>query len=121
MLLFKLASQGRLLPVNISQTTVNLKAYAVLASNQNVLLTIINKDQTQNAQVLVDFSGKFANASALRLTAPSLESTSDVTLGGNSVQSDASWEPRTSETIKRVGNYYSVLVPAASAVLITLG
>jgi Glycosyl hydrolase family 79 C-terminal beta domain/Glycosyl hydrolase family 79, N-terminal domain len=121
MLLFKLASQGRLLPVTISQTTVNLKAYAVLAQNKNVLLTLINKDQMQNAQVLIDFSGKFGKASALRLTAPSLHSTSDITLGGSSVESDGSWKPQFSEKIQKSGNYYSVLVPASSAILITLG
>lgn len=121
LLLFKLASQGRLLPVTISQTTVNLKAYAVLADNQNVLLTLINKDQTQKATVLIDVKGKSPQATVLRLTAPSLVSTSDIKLGGNSVNPDASWSSSSGEKIQKSGsnNYYAVSIPAGSAALIT--
>jgi hypothetical protein len=120
MLLFKLASQGRLLPVTISETNINLKVYAVLTNNNKVLLTLINKDQTHNAQVLVNCDRQLHGASALRLTAPSLHSTSDITLGGSSVESDGSWKPRLSETIQISGNHCSISVPASNAILITL-
>ncbi|MBD6615024.1 hypothetical protein FNW02_03945 [Komarekiella sp. 'clone 1'] len=119
-LLFKLASQGRFLPITISQNTLNLKVYAVLGWNNNVMLTLINKDETQNAQVLIDLQDRITVVSALRLSAPSLSSTSNITLGGSSVNSDGSWTPGSFENIQKSGNYYSVLVPAASAALITL-
>ncbi|WP_320073275.1 glycosyl hydrolase family 79 C-terminal domain-containing protein, partial [Nostoc sp. MG11] len=119
-LLFKLASQGRFLPITISQNTLNLKVYAVLGWNNNVMLTLINKDETQSAQVLIDLQDRITVVSALRLSAPSLSSTSNITLGGSSVNSDGSWTPGSFENIQKSGNYYSVLVPAASAALITL-
>ncbi len=45
---------------------------------------------------------------------------SDLTLGGDSVKSDASWQPKTSEQAQMSENIASVKVPAASAALITL-
>ena len=116
MLLFKLGSQGRLLPLTVNQTFINLTAYAVLADDGNVVLTLINKD-TQNANLLVDPGRSFAVASVQRLTAPSLDSTSGVALAGDTVKSDASWTPRIQESAPS-GNSFSVSVPAASAALV---
>ncbi len=47
------------------------------------------------------------------------KSTSDMTLGGNSVKSDASWQPSTLEQAQISENIASIEVPAASAALIT--
>ena len=120
MLLFKLGSQGRLLPVTVSQNSVNLTVYAVLGDSDRVLLTVINKDSTQNATLAINPGCQLTRTSVLRLTAPSLDSTSDLTLGGDSVKSDASWQPKTSEQAQMSENIASVKVPAASAALITL-
>ncbi|MDF5724749.1 MAG: glycosyl hydrolase family 79 C-terminal domain-containing protein [Rhizonema sp. PD37] len=120
MLLFKLGSQGRLLPVTVSQNSVNLTVYAVLGDSDRVLLTVINKDRSQNATLAINLGRQLTRASVLRLTAPSLDSTSDITLGGHSVESDASWQSPKQEQVQISKNIASVEVPTASAALITL-
>ncbi|MDF5726278.1 MAG: glycosyl hydrolase family 79 C-terminal domain-containing protein [Rhizonema sp. PD37] len=120
MLLFKLGSGGRLLPVKGSQNSVNLTVYAVLSDNDHVLLTVINKDSSQNATLAINLGRQLTRGSVLRLTSPSLDSTSDITLGGSSVQSDASWQSHTQEQAQISENIASVEVPAASAALVTL-
>ncbi|MDF5714092.1 MAG: glycosyl hydrolase family 79 C-terminal domain-containing protein [Rhizonema sp. NSF051] len=120
MLLFKLGSRGRLLPVTVSQNSVNLTVYAVLSDNDHVLLTVINKDSSQDATLAIDLGCQLTRGSVLRLTSPSLDSTSDITLGGSSVKSDASWQSHTQEQAQISENIASVEVPAASAALVTL-
>jgi hypothetical protein len=82
---------------------------------------MINKDTTNAYQVQIQVPGA-SIASLDYLQAPSVSSTTGVTLGGqtfgNETTSGSLPPPRTVPALS-VGGYYSVNVPAASAVLLT--
>jgi uncharacterized protein (TIGR03437 family) len=126
LLLFRAAARGRLVPLDITTNGVNLTAYGALDTDGTLRVLVINKDLTQDAAVTIApdivYAPAFLAAVAMRLSAPAIDSTSGVTLGGAEVGHDGSWVPATIETggIRGDGKYYG-LVPAASALLVSFG
>lgn len=125
MLLFHMASTGRLLkvmPGSRMPDMINVTAHAVGQQDGSLLVTLINKDTLRTAVVtLAAGDHRWASATLLRLAGPSSSAETDITLGGSSVQSDGSWSPLQQEngTIT-VGNTCMVRLPASSAALVTL-
>jgi Glycosyl hydrolase family 79 C-terminal beta domain len=119
MLAFARASQGQRVATSCDASGINLSAYAV-SNNQNRLrVTIINKDASRRAAVRITVSGQFANATVLRLTAPSLTSEDDVKLGGSTVTTDADWKPVMIPRLKIRGGECELAVSAGSAAIVT--
>ncbi len=76
-------------------------------------VVLINK--TLDRPLRVSLAGlPLRNASSMRLTAPSLESKVDITLGGASVDAKGDWSPREAEPVV----LREVLVPPSSAVIV---
>jgi uncharacterized protein (TIGR03437 family) len=121
LLLFRAAARGRVVPVTVSTTSVNLTAYGALDDDGTLRVTVINKDMTQDAAVSVAPGAGYTTALALRLAAPAVDSTTGVTLGGASVQADGSWLPAELENVPASGGAFATTVPAASAVLVSFG
>ncbi len=91
---FALGSFGRVVPVIAAP--VDFSAYAVLAKDGTLAVTLINKALGANATesaVTINPGEKYVRAEAMELTAPNndLAATSGVTLGGASIEEDASW------------------------------
>jgi uncharacterized protein (TIGR03437 family) len=121
LLLFRAAARGRVVPVTVSTTSVNLTAYGALDDDGTLRVTVINKDMTQDAAVSLAPGAGYTTALAMRLTAPAVDSTTSVTLGGASVQADGSWLPAGLATLSSNGGTFSITVPAASALLLSFG
>jgi uncharacterized protein (TIGR03437 family) len=121
LLLFRAAARGRVVPVTVSTTSVNLTAYGALDDDGTLRVTVINKDMTQDAAVSVAPGAGYTTALAMRLAAPAVDSTTGVTLGGASVQADGSWLPAQLENVPASGGAFATTVPAASAVLAVFG
>lgn len=120
MLAFAQACGGQRLAAEYDSSGVNLAIYPVLRKGGRVSVTIINKDETRNARVGVTADRKFREASIIRLSAPSLQSKSGVTLGGSAVSSDGNWTPVQVERSTLDDRGCEIAVAAASAAIVTL-
>jgi uncharacterized protein (TIGR03437 family) len=121
LLLFRAAARGRVVPVTVSTTSVNLTAYGALDDDGTLRVIVINKDMTQDAAVSIAPGAGYTTALAMRLAAPAVDSTTGVTLGGASVQVDGSWLPAELENVPSSGGAFLTTVRAASAVLVSFG
>jgi hypothetical protein len=119
MRLFALGAQGRLAHVTLQGAGPGVMAYA--AQDETALrITVINTDAAQAVNLAVRPGHAYGQGTALRLTAPALDATTALLLGGASIGGNGSWTPTNSETITMKGNSFPLHVPAASAVLVTL-
>ena len=125
MLLFHLATgDGRSVPMIASvSSTANLAAHAVLDSDGTLRVALINKDLESATRVRVTIPANgvtYSAGQAIRLLAPSVTSTTGVTLGGSGVGVDGSWSVTKQESVSVNNNSFTILIPEASAVLVTL-
>ena len=121
MLAFAQASRGRRVKVQYDAGNLNVKAYAVLGEDTRLSVTLINKEASQGVEVSIVGRRAFAGGSLLRLTAPSLESKGEVTLGGATVAADGQWTASRREQLAIRRRECVIPVPAASAAFVTLG
>jgi hypothetical protein len=117
---FSVAGIGSRFPVSFDPRGVNLRAYGVAGSDGAFWLTVINKDVSMDAQLRINSAKPFTSAEAFALAAPSVDSKSQVTLGGTEVSANGNWRPaRTARA--RAGSRreeFTWNLPHASAVLI---
>jgi hypothetical protein len=118
MLMFEQAARGVLIPARL-QSDLDLAAFAARADDGALRVCLINKD-ARAARMRVDPGRQFAVASAMRLVAPSLEATSELTLGGAPVDSLGRWAPRPPEMLEFERGHVLADVPGASATLVRL-
>jgi hypothetical protein len=118
MLLFHTVAQGKVVPVDIN-TNVNVTAHAVLGNDGALSLVIINKDANQTVNAEISPGQLYGEALASRLTAPSLESQTGITFAGSSISADGTWSPVEQEKVNKNGSDYQIVVPAASAVVVS--
>jgi hypothetical protein len=119
MLLFTMLGEGAMLTTTVSAGGLNVTAYTVAASGGGLNIIIVNKDLTQNVQASVACGQTVHTASLLEMTAPSLTSTSGVTIQGATVGMDGSFAPGTPYTAPQIsGQTVNCYVPALSAVLL---
>jgi hypothetical protein len=119
MLAFHVAAQGQVVPVKITEHD-NVTVHATVASDGTLRVTAINREPTTSVQVRITPGRSYSHAGTIRLTAPSLSSTSGVTFAGSGVSSTGVWTPGNQEAVYTAGGVYAVSVPAASAAVITL-
>jgi hypothetical protein len=89
---------------------------ATTDGSTNVVL--VNKDATNGVNATVDIGVAATEADATYLLAPSLDATTGVTFAGAGVTAAGGWTPSPPFALSRTGNVISVLVPAASAVIV---
>lgn len=119
MLFFSRAAQGRLVATEC-KTAANLIAHAVLGADGKLRVTLVNKDLTKTVAAAVATGPKFTRGQALRLSAPSVNATSDVTFAGAVVNADGTWAPKSTESLALAGGNTSVSLPPASALLLVI-
>ncbi len=118
MLAFALASHGRLTGINCQSGGLNLTAYAV-AEEKRLAVTLINKEDTREADVTISAGEVPMQGSILRLTGPSLGSKEGVTLGGAAVDSKGNWQAKTTEKVSMLKEGgCRIHVGAGSAVIV---
>ena len=115
-----LSSNPQLARVKLrANPSLHLKAWAVRVSGGMMHVLLINKG-SQSANVRVHLPGS-GPAKVERLLAPSAASVSGVTLAGQQLGRDGRWHrPLTIDTVGRSADGYEVLVPPASAALVTV-
>jgi hypothetical protein len=99
-----------------------LKAWATRAPDGHVRLVLINASASERERIEVKASGRPAAATLERLGAPSLSATSGVSLGGQSFGTDteSGQLSPTASSVSAHRGHYAVVVPPASAALLTL-
>jgi len=88
-----------------------------------VTVTLINKDTIHTYDVKLTLSGKpsFSYCKVIRLTAPSVNATSDYALGGDIVKNDGTWIPKNIEKVNsESNNSFNISVSAGSAASVHL-
>lgn len=119
LLLFRASGTGRLIRATADGAqNLEVSAYAVMAKNGSISVAIINREASKNVTVQLDVTRYFQTGRVLRLEAPSLSSTTNVTFGGASVNPDGSWSATSTESVSRKGRDFTIKVPSASAVVI---
>ncbi len=120
---FDLGSHGKFVPVKISNPDhLNLTAYAVQGGNQNVYLTIINKEHdaaARDAKLSVTATtATFRRGQIIFLKVPGggVAAASGETLGGASIEPDGSWDGKWSP----LEDVSEIKIPASSAAVIRL-
>jgi len=120
MLMFNEAVRGAsMLPARIVSPGLNMAAYALRAADDSLKVCLINKDRERGARVGIETGRNFSSASLLRLTAPSAEVKTEVTLGGSAVGEFGLWSPQPPKAFPWRSDAY-VGVAAASAVIVHL-
>jgi hypothetical protein len=128
MKLFNLGSQGRLVPVTVVSNTdnVNLAAYATLAADKTLYLTILNKEfgaTGRAAKVTLRSGMTAARVGMISMLAPNddITAVSGITIGGEPIKENGKWSGKWSRlpAVAKDG-FVTVTVPAASAMVIRL-
>jgi hypothetical protein len=118
MLAFAEACRGTLVGVSSDASGVNVTAYAVLAADRSLFVTIVNKEATVDASFNLKLPRNAHKGRVLRLMAPSLQATAGVSFGGSAVSAEGAWRATSSETLTASNGRATIRVPAASAAVI---
>lgn len=118
MLGFAEGCRGERVAVTYDAGAVNLAAYATVDTD-GTSTVIVNKDEGTDADLRIAVKSQAESARVLRLSAPSLDSKTGVTLGGAVVEQDGQWRGR-SENARVIDGTCRVHVPAASAAIVRL-
>lgn len=117
MLAFSLAGKGKILKLATSVHELNLTAYATKNNQEEIWVTVINKDLESQANISIPVPTGYSSIEVLRLEAPAVNSLENVTLAGGKVDEKGQWKPEKMEQLKVEKNSVTCLVPATSAAL----
>lgn len=121
---FNLVGQGNLLPLTITNADeINFTAYAVRAADQNLFVTLINREHAAGAHaanVMIATPEKFARGRIISLTAPDVAAKTGVTLGGAEIMDDGSWKGKWQQLKPGKDGQFAVNIPAASVAVVEL-
>ena len=119
MLAFHSGAIGALAPTTVTSPT-NVTAHATVATDGTMRVTVINKDTVSAVLARIAPGGNFRSATAQFLTASSIHADTGVTFAGAKVSSTGTWTPATPYAVPGANGTFSVPIPAASAVVVTL-
>lgn len=125
---FDLGAQGRFAPLTLENSAaLNLTAYAVIANDHSIAITIINKEHgpgARDASVALSTAGaKWRSAQVIRLQAPNgdIATKTGLTLGDAAIEKGGTWSGawHTLPAPAADGSL-SIKIPAASAMIVRL-
>lgn len=123
---FEVGGHGRVVPVTIdSKDQLNVTAYSVLAPDETLYVTIINREHgegSRDAQINLSTGGAYAHGQTMLMTAPGgdVAATTGTTFGGAAIKDDGTWSGKWDELPNDRTGQFSLKVPAASATVIKL-
>jgi hypothetical protein len=107
-----------------TKTPQGVKVWATRAKDGVIRVVVINKRQSGSQFLRLRVAGAHGVAAVEQLRAPSLRSTTGVTLGGQTFGAETSTGvlagPAEQHTVAPSGGGYPVTVPAASATMLTI-
>jgi hypothetical protein len=122
---FELGGHGRTIPVRSTPEApaLDLRSYGVRASNQDLFVTVINKEHGPDGRdAMVTFvpDGEYAHAEMMRLEAPAgnVAAKAGVTLGGAAIQENAVWTGKWKAAERRENGRVVTAIPAGSAAIL---
>lgn len=104
---FAQASHGKLVSLDYNPGSINLTAYAVESAKAKTIVTVVNKDAAQSADLVISSARPIRRANASHLSAPSLDAKEDVKLSSD-------------RTVKLNNGECFVQVAASTAAIIVL-
>jgi hypothetical protein len=125
MLLFAQAGPGTLIDTKITGGGAGAEgqpmqsAYGLVSDEGKVKLVVFNRDPAQAIRLSIDPGSKTARATALRLSAPRIDDTTDTTLGSAPVGASGEWAPLREEKLSIQSGQVMLDLPAASAALVS--
>jgi len=121
MLLFSQAGAGQLVEARLEQLQQAplLTAYALCGSTGAIKVAAFNKNLDHGVRLTIDAGRRAQRASALRLLAPRVDDTTDITFGGAPVGASGAWSATREEMLSGGKGTAVIELPAASAALIT--
>ncbi len=121
MLLFEQAGPGQLIEAQVEAADQNplLTAYALRADNGQNKVVLFNKNSDRGVRVNINAGQAVENVKVLRLHAPRVDDTTDVTFGGAPVGANGAWSAAREERLAVQNESVATDLPAASAVLMT--
>jgi hypothetical protein len=120
LLAFARAGIGRRVEVSCNASEINLKSYGVLDSAGHVWLTVINKDLARSADITVRSQREFSSGQLFTLTAPAIDSKTEVTLAGAGVSAQGQWDSPRPEHVRVVRGVFDLRIAARTAALVRL-
>ncbi len=118
MLAFAQSGVGRVIRCEVEAGGRNVSAYATRQADDQVRLTLLNKESVGDAEVVVEGAQGSGELKVLRLTGPSLESKTGVMLGGAEVGAGGAWRAVRVERVTPERERLRVRVPAGSAAIV---
>ena len=97
-----------------------MKAYATQQEKGSVVLTLINKEPLSDAMVRIVGVPNLNRATVLRLSGPSIDSKTGVSLGGATGTESGMWKPSHPQDASVSAGRINLKLPAASAAIVTL-
>lgn len=120
MLLFAEAGSGHLIDAHLDNPQLPLvTAYGLVNETAAMKAIVFNKDSDRAVHLTVDSGGSAGRAQALRLIAPRLDDTTDVTLGMNPVGPSGAWNAEHEEDLPVHSGAAGIELPPGSAALVT--
>jgi hypothetical protein len=124
MLLFAEAGAGHLIEARLEgqENAPLVTAYGVLSDAdpaERMRAVVFNKHADRPVHVRIEGAEGAGWARALRLSAPRLDDTQDVTLGSNPVGASGAWDAARAEELPVHDGAASIGLPAGSAALVT--
>jgi hypothetical protein len=122
MLLFAEAGPGHLIDAHLDNPQQLLTAYGIAsdAEESGVKAVVFNKDADRAVHLTIDSGGAGTRARALRLLAPRLDDTTDVTLGMNPVGPSGAWSAQHEDEIPVRNGTVVLEMPPGSAALVSI-
>ena len=120
MLLFAQAGAGQLVEAKLEglEQAPLLTAYGLRSDDGTIKAAVFNKNLDRDVRVMVDAGKHTQDASALRLHAPRVDDTTDVTLGGTPVGARGAWSAAFEERLPLQNGTPVIDLPAASGALV---
>ncbi len=119
MLAFKYGStNSNIVPATMSQTACNCSSYACI-NGAGTYITLINKEVATDISFNITTSKKNNTVSISRLAAPAITATTNITLGGSSVNENGTYTPVTAQLYTVAANSFIINVPAGSAAIVS--
>ena len=110
--------------LNLSAPSGPVKVWATQGTDGTLRVTVINEDPSAEHDVALQLPGASGTGSLETLTAPSLSSTSGVTLGGQTFGSETATGklpgPLSTMAVAPASGTYTVPLPAGSAAMLTV-
>jgi hypothetical protein len=121
MIAFSLAGKGQMLETEMDGSAPQVKTYATQLDQGALTLTLLNKGQEPSTlTVTIGSRMNGRKASIMRLSAPSVDAKTEVTLGGAQVTPAGAWKPARSEAVRVRNGQLGIDLPAASAAIVQI-